>query len=357
MNKRKWILIAVLIFVTMLSFLMLKNSLLSWQVIDETSELLYFVNEDGKTCTITGIGTYKRDTLYLDKSIDGYQVTDIGDSAFENSNIKFVYMPSTLKTIGTKAFANCTSLVGVYNLDKCTALKSIGDYAFERCLDMNRISLPNNMTSIGDFAFSKCYDLKEITMPDKLMFIGNYAFQGCISLNSIVLPQGLRAIGESAFESCQALMEIYIPNSVTNIGIMAFAGCNQLKSILVDRDNSYYSSIQGHLYNKDGTILIQTCIVDFSDNIVVKKGVTSIESYAFRGQHLIESITFPSTLNKIGSWVIYDASMLTAIHFEGAVKEWLAINKMQDWDEGSANYTIYCTDGQITKDGTITYYQ
>ena len=353
-NKRI-IVIGALIFVAVLLFFLLKDVLLYQQVVDGSNELAYSVNEDGKTCTVTGIGTYKYDTLYLNKPIDGYTITDIGNSAFGNSNIKFVYMPTTLKTIGTRAFANCTSLIAVYDLDKCISLESIGDYAFERCLNMNNISLPNFLTSIGKFTFSKCYDLKKVNMPENLIHIGDYAFQGCISLENIVLPQGVKTIGKSAFESCKTLFEISIPASVEDIGIMAFAGCSQLKKIVVDDENSRYSSINGHLYNKNGKVFIKAAPVSISRNFIISASVTKIESYAFRDLPFIESITIPNNIKVLGSWIFYGSPKLNTINYEGTIKEWISIIKNPDWNEGSANFTIYCSNGQISKDGTVTY--
>ena len=37
------------------------------------------------------------------------------------------------------------------------------------------------------------------------------------------------------------------------------------------------------------------------------------------------------------------------------LEQWNAIEKGVDWDLDTADYTIYCTDGQIAKDGTVTY--
>ena len=319
------------------------------------SGLEYTVNEDGKTCTVTGIGTYSSNILHLDNTVAGYYVTEISDSAFENTNLKIVYLPSSLKKIGNRAFAGCDSLISIYGFEECLHLESIGDYAFEKCINIDEITLPNYIKSIGNFAFSKCYDLKTIDLPDNLIKIGEYAFQGCISLGEIVLPEGLKIIGESAFESCQSLTKINIPASTDFIGTMALAGCNQLSYISVNSYNNFYASIDGHLYNKGATALIQFSPACDMLDFVFPKGVVKIESYALRGMPHISSITIPKSIKQFGTWIIYDTPRLKTINYEGTIEEWSLIDKMPEWNNGSAEYTIYCTDGQISKDGTVTY--
>ena len=46
---------------------------------------------------------------------------------------------------------------------------------------------------------------------------------------------------------------------------------------------------------------------------------------------------------------------ITSIIYSGTVSEWNAISKEQDWDWNTGEYTVYCVDGTITKDGTVTY--
>ena len=40
---------------------------------------------------------------------------------------------------------------------------------------------------------------------------------------------------------------------------------------------------------------------------------------------------------------------LVKITFGGTVEEWNAIEKGTDWDEGTGDYTVYCTNGNTTK--------
>ena len=55
--------------------------------------------------------------------------------------------------------------------------------------------------------------------------VGNSAFENCISLTSIAIPNSVTSIGEGAFYNCSSLPSITIPNSVTSIGESTFHGC------------------------------------------------------------------------------------------------------------------------------------
>jgi hypothetical protein len=63
--------------------------------------------------------------------------------------------------------------------------------------------------------------------------------------------------------------------------------------------------------------------------------------------------------------VYYPANSIFKINYNGTVSNWESIKKDVDkltgasWDCGlnTEPYAIYCTDGEIAKNGTITYYK
>ncbi len=81
------------------------------ETIPATGSLEYKVNSDGKTCTVTGIGTYALPNLVIDEYIDGYEVTVIGEFAFSGAaKISVVTIPKSVTRIEKYAFFECTAL-------------------------------------------------------------------------------------------------------------------------------------------------------------------------------------------------------------------------------------------------------
>lgn len=102
------------------------------------------------------------------------------------------------------------------------------DYAFDNCIDLASLSLPESIKSIGKDAFEGCNSLKSIDIPSSVTEIGDTAFRSCESLQSIHLPDGLLTIGEEAFQSCRSLTQITIPKYVQDIKSNTFSDCSNL---------------------------------------------------------------------------------------------------------------------------------
>ena len=162
------------------------------------------------------------------------------------------------------------------------------------CTDIN-VLIPNTyqnkaVTSIGSRAFENCSTLIRITIPDSVTSIGNYAFSGCSGLTSIT-----------------------IPDSVISIGGLAFSGCGGLTSIVVDNDNKYFTSIDGNLYNKDKTKLIQYAVGKTDVSFIIPDSVTFIGYYAFYGCSSLTSIAIPDGVTSISESAFKYCSILTSI--------------------------------------------
>ncbi len=238
-------------------------------------------------------------------------VTNIGNNAFAGcSSLTSITIPNSVTSIGDYAFGGCSSLTSITIPNSVT---SIGDGAFARCSSLASVTIPNGVTSIGDFAFGECYSLTSITIPNSVTSIGNNAFQYCYFLTSITIPNSVTSIGDCAFKSCSSLASVTIPNSVTSIGSLAFYGCSSLTSINVDANNANYCSIDGVLFSKDKTTLIQYPIGNTRSEYIIPNSVTSIRSYAFSDCSSLTSITIPNSVTSIVKYAFDNCKSLTSI--------------------------------------------
>ena len=73
----------------------------------------------------------------------------------------------------------------------------------------------NNVKSIGEKAFQNCSSLKNVTMGNSVQNIGNNVFYGCSLLQSIVIPISVTSIGDEAFSGCSSLLDVYYSGDET----------------------------------------------------------------------------------------------------------------------------------------------
>ncbi len=126
--------------------------------------------------------------------------------------------------------------------------------------------------------------------------IADNAFNGA-RMTSITLPNTLISIGSGAFSSSN-LTSLTIPASVVEMKEKVFISCLRLESILVEPDNEYFSSLDGILFNKDYTTLIQC--PPRKTEAMIPNSVTTIGDDAFRSCAL-RSVLIPAFVTSIGS--------------------------------------------------------
>ena len=215
----------------------------------------------------------------------------------------------TVTVIGWSAFENCSELTSIY-LPK--SLISIGSWAFSGCSSLNVMNIPSGVTNIDYEAFSGCKSLTEITLPNSLTSIADGAFEYCSNLISISLPDNLTSIGLMSFYGCLSLNEITIPEKLSSIGERAFTYCTSLMAINVVSENKYFTSIDGVLFTKDLSIIIQ-CPGGKSGKYSIPDGVISIGDYAFRGCIHLTEINVPEGITSSGFVAFSDCSNLITI--------------------------------------------
>lgn len=168
-----------------------------------------------------------------------------------------------------------------------------------------------------------------------------------VGLTSISIPDSVTSIGNAAFDGCSSLTSITIPDSVTSIGRTAFSDCTGLQEIVLSENANFIFS-DGILYNKPVTEIIWVS-TRISRDVTILDGVTSIGDYKFYNRKSLTSITIPRSVTSIGECAFYGCISLTDIHFDGTKNDWYCIKQGWKWNDGTGNYTIYCTDGKINK--------
>ena len=253
-----------------------------------------------------------------------YSVTNIGGWAFFGcTGLTSVTIPNGVTSIVNNAFYNCTSLTSVTIPNSVT---SIGDGAFQICSGLTSVTI-TDIAAWCNIAFSSYssnplyyakhlyvnnVEVTNLVIPEGVTSIGNFAFLGCSGLTSVTIPNSVTSIGDLAFQTCSGLTSVTIPNSVTSIGNGAFIDCTGLTSINVASDNSNYCSVDGVLFNKDKTTLIQYP-GSKQGAYTIPNSVTSIGEYAFLGCSGLTTVTIGNSVTSIGDWAFSDCSGLTSV--------------------------------------------
>ena len=303
---------------------------------------------DNGAITITGYaGTISQ--LTIPETIDGLPVRSIGNDAFNSrSDLTSVTIPNSVTSIGDQTFYGCTGLTDISVEGANPSLSSVNGVLFNKT-QTELIRYPQNR--VGAY-----------TLPNSVTSICNQAFNGCKGLTSVSIGNSVTSIGEGAFYNCTGLTSVSIPNSVTSIGTGAFSDNNGLTDLQVDGANPSFSSVNGVLFNKTQTELVQypakragaytlpnsvTSIGDFAfsgctgltsvsipnsvtsigvgaflnctglTSVSIGKSVTSIGNYAFYGCTGLASLSIPNSVTAIGYYAFDRCTGLTGVYFEG----------------------------------------
>jgi hypothetical protein len=148
--------------------------------------------------------------------------------------------------------------------------------------------------------------------------IGGEAFAYVENVISLVIGKGVLSIGASAFYRCNDLASISIPESVTSIDTEAFLQSYGLKTINVNAANANYTSLDGVLFNKTRTSLLQYPTGNTRTSYTIPGTVTNINSWAFSCSDL-RSIVIPNSVTEIGQGAFGGCTGISSITIPGNV--------------------------------------
>lgn len=205
--------------------------------------------------------------LVIPKKINGIEITEIGDYAFNGLDLKSVVIPNSIKKIGKYAFANNK----ITDLRVPDTVSELGEGAFmhnqikrlvigdktvigEACFNDNQLSYDEaffyktGQDGVKNYEEIVSYggSLRgNVLIPERheqvvLKRIGDKAFLDS-EIVSVTIPDSVEYIGHSTFAE-NNLVEVYIPNQVKHIGDMAFSENNYLTNVVVDNSLSHFNN-------------------------------------------------------------------------------------------------------------------
>lgn len=139
------------------------------------TKILPFINAD-----LTG-------SYSIPEKIDGYTVTEIGDYAFQYTQIRQIIIPKTVKSIGNRAFAN--SKLHDITIEK--NIETIGHKAFYMCQNLEHVKI-ESCPIIEDEAFSFCTNLMDLEVSSSNIRLYEKTFYSINSFTKLLVPAGMK---------------------------------------------------------------------------------------------------------------------------------------------------------------------
>ena len=257
------------------------------------------------------------------------QISHLGKYAFLGTCFKSINLEdSSLTSLEEGVFSK---MWGLKSIHLPRGLKSIGDKAFEGCVNLHDINIPSSVCGFGKKSFSNsairilhlehycienipeglCQDMTElcyVKLPSSIKGIGPNAFNGCCSLIEINIPPSVKEIPKGAFHGCRNLVSVYLPNSIKEIGARAFCNCSELKTINIPASVSNI----GALAFSDTAIGER--VLDLSHN-----RIDTISEGAFQGWRNLVSVYLPNSIKEIGARAFCNCSELKTINIPSSV--------------------------------------
>ena len=252
-------------------------------------------------------------------------VTTIGQYAFHRCDgLADVVIPGSVTNIGEGAFSMCGRLTDIsvsaenevyvsrngmlLNKDGTTliqgvngevvipsSVRMIGTYAFAGCSGLTRLVIPNNVTNIALEAFWDYRGLTDVVFPDGIQFVDWVAFGECGRLANVTLPAYLV---ERSDPWAPSVGEIFSGTSIENVTLAegtTVIGTSALSQAFMD----------------------ETC----PTHVTVPNSVTDICAYAFYNCPGLKGVTLPEGVVRIGTEAFYNCRNLTGLAIPSSVKQ------------------------------------
>jgi hypothetical protein len=237
---------------------------------------------------------------------------------------------------------------------------SLSRFEYQKLICSSNVTLGLGLAAIGEGAFSSCTSLEKVSLPASVTDVGPSVFS-LSAVKSVTLPAGVTN-ADGAFSQCPNLLEIRvdplntsysdldgvlfnkdqtallqfpggrlgsytIPASVAEFGSGAFQWCLGLTALTVNSSNSTFSSVDGVVFDKNRTKLIQFP-VGRAGSYTIPNGVTTIGFYSFSGSSQLTRVDFPNSLTKIEGGAFSFCTSLTDVTIPAGVSslgEWTFI--------------------------------
>ena len=238
----------------------------------------------------------------------------IGGSAFmECPNLQRVTLPSTLITLESSAFRDCTALAE-FDAGEANQITEIPANLLRGCTSLSSVTLPDTITRLKSYSFFGCAALENIDLPESLTAIEGYCFSGCDQITEITLPAGMTVIEENGLPG--HLKKFVMSEGIGMSVVPAFA-YDDLEELIapVTVTATRYSSAKLPSLKRatvSRTTLLQGCKETLEEVTLLDSAYTS---QSLQGYTALQKVTLPDELTVLPAGAFKDCTSLTEVSF------------------------------------------
>ena len=214
-------------------------------------------------------------------------VSHIETDAFQCCKfVKSILIPHSVNRIHFSAFNECKNLEELIVDEKNKEFCSIDGVLYSK--DKRKI-----------LRFPIAKKESDYQIIDGVEMIVSMAFDTCINLENVIIPESVTQIGFKAFFNCEKLTQLIVPKHVYLIEESAFSGCIKLNSLSVNQKNINFEVKDRSLIDVNENKLL---FYPIQSNYVIYKVPNEVSSIGFNSfffNCLLEKIYFPHTVKVI----------------------------------------------------------
>lgn len=162
-----------------------------------------------------------------------FKANELPPHLFFGADLDLINLPATVKVAGEGVCANSA----VKEVSVPDGIEEIGPYAFYGCANLLSFRAPASLRSIGTAAFGNCTSLQNMDLQRaSLLELPDKMAAGAASLSTLTLPSSLQELGSEVFQGTP-LVEISIPG-LRKAAPYALAGMPMLTTVVINGDAS-----------------------------------------------------------------------------------------------------------------------
>lgn len=348
---------------------------------EDNQGLVFYPQDDGTYVVGGGNAKYMKKIVVPEKYRGG-DVVALEENAFKDfSRLETIVIPNSVKEMRKGIFAGCTSLttismpcseytysfqwlcldasitsissdeecflppVSTINITGGTSIRGSMFSIFGQAEStfkstLKTLTIADSITSIGNSAFASCPE-EIFEIENGIKYIGKWAV-GCtdknFTLRSDTIGIATMALIPENYDFDASITQFTVPASIKYLSFCALGISPNITEYLVESGNSNYCAVDGAVYTKDMTTLVQyPCgkkqdVFSFPQGaknifagafaacqikkIILPNGITEIPVGAFEGSTL-EEIVIPNSVTKIGESAFSNSSIETITLPEG----------------------------------------